>query len=58
MAEDYERYPPKQAQKPKRRRRIYVTGWNVRVVVTLAGMAAIGWGIVLGDIWLWRLLYG
>ena len=44
--------------KPRRRVRIYVSGWNVRLVVLIAGLGAVGWGAVLGDIWLWRLLYG
>jgi hypothetical protein len=47
--------------KPRRKRRrkvVYISGWNVRVILTQLGIAAAVWGVVLGDVYLWRLLYG
>lgn len=60
MTDDYEDAPRKSAPpKPKRRRRrIYISGWKVRTVITILGLGVIVWGGVLGDVWLWRLLYG
>ena len=45
--------------KPRRRRRFYLpSGYDVQRLLMMSVTGSALFGIVLGDIWLWRLLYG
>jgi hypothetical protein len=53
-----EEQPKIAPRRRKRRRPIYISGWNTRALLSCIGVGAAAWGVILGDVWLWRLLYG
>jgi hypothetical protein len=55
---DYSEVTKPKVRKRRRRRVVYVSGWNVRAVLSVVGIGAAAWGVILGDVYLWRLLYG
>jgi len=45
---------------PRRRKRVLasVNIWTMQRLAVIAVISAVAIGVVFGDIWLWRLLYG
>lgn len=51
---------PAEQHKPRRRSRlpIYISGYSVQRLLMASVTGSVLFGAVLGDIWLWRLIYG